>query len=101
MKIYKHWATEKQTILVDGVELTLTCNSGSNISVEDAQRKAKEKAEKIKHKIKGEKHLFDQRECRNFNTCRFIEQVGARHSLNDAIQLHDEITGATFRQLLA
>lgn len=99
MKISKHWVAEKQTILIDGVELTITCYSGSNISVEDAQRKAK--AENIKHKIKVEKHLFDQRECRNFNTCRFIEQVGARHSLNDAIQLHDEITGATFRQLLA
>lgn len=48
MKLYKHWATEKQTILIDG----------SNVSVDDARSRAKEKAEKIKRKVKEEKHLF-------------------------------------------
>jgi hypothetical protein len=42
-----------------------------------------------------------ERESRSFNTCRFIEQVGARHSISDVVQLHDEITGANFRQPLA
>jgi hypothetical protein len=62
MKIFKHWAIEKQTILIDGTEQQITCYGGSNISVEDAQARAKEKAEKIKRKIKGEKHLFDEYE---------------------------------------
>ena len=42
-----------------------------------------------------------ERESRNFNVCKFIEQVGARHSVNDVVHLHDEITGANFRQPLA
>ena len=62
MKIYKHWATEKQTILIDGMKQPITCYGGSNISEEDARRKSQEKAEKVKRKIKGEKHLFDEYE---------------------------------------
>jgi hypothetical protein len=62
MKIYKHWATEKQKIVIDGMEQDITCYGGSNISVEDARIKTKEKAEKVKRKIKGEKHLFDEYE---------------------------------------
>jgi hypothetical protein len=62
MKIYKHWAVEEQKILIDGVEQQITCYGGSNISIEEAQGRAKEKAEKIKRKIKGEKHLFDEYE---------------------------------------
>lgn len=62
MKIYKHWAAEKQTMMVDGAEQQITCYGGSNISMEDARSRAKEKAEKIKRKIKGEKHLFDEYE---------------------------------------
>ena len=54
MKIYKYWVTEKQTILIDGAEQTITCYGGSNVSVEDARRKAQEKAEKVNRKIKGE-----------------------------------------------
>jgi hypothetical protein len=42
-----------------------------------------------------------ERKSRNYSVCRFIEQVGARHSANGVIQLHDEITGANFRQPLA
>jgi hypothetical protein len=42
-----------------------------------------------------------ERESRSFNTCRFIEHVGAKQSLNDIVQLHDEISGANFRQPLA
>jgi len=62
MKIYKYWATEKQKILIDGAEQDVTCYGGSNVSVEEAQLRAKEKAEKVKRKIKGEKHLFDEYE---------------------------------------
>ena len=62
MKIYKYWVTEKQKTLIDGIEQPITCYGGSNISVEDASLKAKEKAEKVKRKIKGEKHLFDEYE---------------------------------------
>ncbi|HET6823727.1 MAG TPA: hypothetical protein VFH34_13855 [Anaerolineales bacterium] len=62
MKIYKYWVTEKQTILIDGAGQTITCYGGSNVSVEDARRKAREKAEKVNRKIKGEKHLFDEYE---------------------------------------
>src|SRR5688572_866034 len=62
MKIYKFWVTEKQKILIDGMGQDITCYGGSNISVEDARSRAREKAEKVKRKIKGEKHLFDEYE---------------------------------------
>jgi len=62
MKIYKYWATEKQTMLIDGVQQAITCYGGSNVSRDEARSRAKEKAEKIKRKIKGEKHLFDEYE---------------------------------------
>jgi hypothetical protein len=62
MKIYKYWVTEKQTILIDGAEQDITCYGGSNISVEDARARALEKIEKVKRKIHGEKHLFDEYE---------------------------------------
>jgi hypothetical protein len=42
-----------------------------------------------------------ERESRNYNVCRFIEQVGTRHPVDNVLQLHDEITGANFRQPLA
>jgi hypothetical protein len=59
MKIYKFWVIEKQKILIDGMEQDITCYGGSNISVEDARLRAKEKAEKVQRKIRGEKNLFD------------------------------------------
>jgi hypothetical protein len=62
MKLYKYWVTEKQQILIDGMEHEITCYGGSNNSEEDARIRAKDKAEKIKRKIKGEKHLFDEYE---------------------------------------
>jgi len=62
MKIYKYWIIEKQKILIDGAEQEVTCYGGSNVSVEDARVKAREKAEKIQRKIAGEKHLFDEYE---------------------------------------
>jgi hypothetical protein len=62
MKIYKYWVVEKQKIVIDGDEQEITCYGGSNISIEDARAKAREKAKKIERKIKGEKHLFDEYE---------------------------------------
>jgi hypothetical protein len=62
MKIYKYWTVEKQTILIDGNRQEITCYGGSNLSVEDARGKAREKAEKIQRKIAGEKHLFEDYE---------------------------------------
>jgi hypothetical protein len=40
-------------------------------------------------------------ESRNFCVCRLIEQMGESHSLDDAVRLHDEITGVSYRQPLA
>ena len=62
MKIYKYWTVEKQKILIDSVEQEVTCYGGSNVSVEDARGKAKEKAQKIQRKIAGERHLFEDYE---------------------------------------
>jgi hypothetical protein len=62
MKLYKYWVAEKQRILIDGEQQEITCYGGSNLSTDDARIKAREKAEKIQRKIKGEKHLFDEYE---------------------------------------
>ena len=62
MKVFKYWATEKQNILIDGTQQEITCYGGSNISVEDAREKAREKAHKIERKIAGDKHLFEDYE---------------------------------------
>ena len=42
-----------------------------------------------------------ERASRNFSVCKFIEQVGARHYEDRAIQIHDEITGVSYSQRLA
>lgn len=62
MKVFKHWVVEKQNILIEGVPQEITCYGGSNVSLEDARAKAREKAQKIERKIAGEKHLFDEYE---------------------------------------
>jgi hypothetical protein len=62
MKLYKYWITEKQRILIDGVEQEITCYGGSNLSTDEARGKAREKVERIQRKIAGEKHLFDEYE---------------------------------------
>jgi hypothetical protein len=62
MKIYKYWVTEKQRISIDGTPQEIVCYGGSNISMEDARLKAREKAQKIERKIAGEKHLFEEYE---------------------------------------
>jgi hypothetical protein len=62
MKIYKYWTVEKQKIIIDGAQQEVTIYGGSNISIDDARGKAREKAEKIQRKIAGEKHLFEDYE---------------------------------------
>jgi len=62
MKLYRYWVTEKQKILIEGVGQEITCYGGSNSSPDEARLRAREKAEKIKRKIKGERHLFDEYE---------------------------------------
>jgi hypothetical protein len=59
MKIFKHWMSEKVTIDIQGEAKQITCYGGSNISIEDAGIKAKEKTEKVKRKITGERGIFD------------------------------------------
>jgi hypothetical protein len=62
MKLYKYWTVEKQNILIDGMQQEINCYGGSNNSAEEAQQRAKEKAEKIQRKIAGERHIFDRYE---------------------------------------
>jgi len=59
MKIFKYWTLEKQTILIEGRKEEIACYGGSNVSVEDARKAAREKAEKIQRKIAGEQELFE------------------------------------------
>ena len=60
MKIYKYGATEKQTILIGDVQQTITTYDRLNVSMDEARSRAKEKAEKIKRKIKGESSRQEQ-----------------------------------------
>src|SRR5688572_32134232 len=62
MKIYKYWTVEKRKILIDNMEQVINCYGGSNISVDEARLRAREKAEKIQRKIAGERHVFDRYE---------------------------------------
>ena len=62
MKLYKYWVAEKQKVLIDDMEQEITCYGGSNYSPDEARARAREKAQKIQRKIRGEKHLFEQYE---------------------------------------
>ena len=62
MKLYKYWTVEKRKLLIDGVEQEINCYGGSNVSIEEAQQRAREKAEKIQRKIAGDRHVFDRYE---------------------------------------
>lgn len=62
---------------------------------------------KVKFPREGDNSEFQQwlsqyeANSRSFNVCRFIEQIGTNHPLNDVIRLHDDLTGINFRQPLA
>jgi hypothetical protein len=67
----------------------------------------KMRAYKVRFPRDGDDSEFEQwltnyeAESRNFCVCRLVEQIGGNHTLNDAIRLHDEITGVNYRQPLA
>jgi hypothetical protein len=62
MKIFKYWQIEKETLSLDGEETVINVYGGSNLSDEDARRQAREKIEKIKQKISGARHVFEDYE---------------------------------------
>lgn len=68
----------------------------------------KMKAYKVKYPREGMDSAFEawlqtyERESRNFNVCRFVEQVGMNsYGTPETVRLHDDITGAALRQALA
>ncbi len=63
---------------------------------------------KVKYPREGMDGAFEnwlqkyERESRNYSVCKFIEQIGvSTFGPTEAIRIHDEMTGATFRQTLA
>ncbi len=62
MKIYRYWAIEKGKISFDQEVKEIKCYGGSNISEADAVAKAREKIAKIKSRIAGDNHVFDDYE---------------------------------------
>lgn len=59
MKLYHYWQIENEKFFIEGNELNIKCYGGSNLSDEDARLRAREKIEKVKRKIAGEKHVFE------------------------------------------
>lgn len=47
MKIYKYWATEKHTMMIDRTEQRITAYGGPNHSEDDARLRARKKQEKL------------------------------------------------------
>lgn len=62
MKIFKYWISEKATVSIQNEPKQITCYGGSNLSLEDAGHRAKDKMEKLKRKIAGERNIFDDYE---------------------------------------
>lgn len=62
MKIYKYWSIERSSIEVQGEMKDLTTYGGSNVSLEEASIHARGKMEKVKLKIQGDRHIFDDYE---------------------------------------
>lgn len=62
MKIYKYWTVEKSRVDIQGEMKELTTYGGSNISLDDAAFNAKAKMEKVRRKIQGDRHIFDDYE---------------------------------------
>ena len=77
MKIYKYWIIEKQKILIDGAEQEVTCYGGSNVSVEDARGKAKEKAQKIQRNISLK--IMSRKSARNY--CKPLTIIQPSHGI--------------------
>lgn len=62
MKIYRYWATEKSKMIFGEEEKEIKCYGGSNTSETEARERAREKLAKIKSKIGGDRHAFDDYE---------------------------------------
>lgn len=62
MKIFKHWTAEKQRVRIQGSETEITTYGGSNVSIDEAALRAKEKMEKVIRKINGESDVFEDYE---------------------------------------
>lgn len=62
MKIFKYWVAESVKIDIQGEIKDLTTYGGSNVSLEDAAQSARGKIEKVKRKIGGDRHVFDDYE---------------------------------------
>jgi len=62
MKLYRYWQVERAKVRVNGDEFELTCYGGSDFSDADAGAKAREKIEKVRRKIAGDAHAFDEYE---------------------------------------
>ena len=62
MKIFKYWIAEKTRINIQGEMKEITTYGGSNISLDDAGIKAREKTDLIKRKINGETDVFEDYE---------------------------------------
>lgn len=62
MKICKFWKLETGSHDIHGEKVEIKCYGGSNLSIEDAARNAKEKIEKVKSKIEGKRDAFEDYE---------------------------------------
>jgi hypothetical protein len=62
MKIFKFWTSEKVTITIDREQREITCWGGSNLSVEDAKVRAREKADLVERKIEGDQEALENYE---------------------------------------
>ncbi|MCZ2127210.1 MAG: hypothetical protein LC099_05480 [Anaerolineales bacterium] len=62
MRIFQHWVTEKVRISIAGEMKEIRVYGGSNVSLDDATSKARQKAELIQRKINGEENLFEDYE---------------------------------------
>lgn len=60
MKIFKHWIAEKRRVNIQGEDKEITTYGGSNVSIEEAAVRAKEKMDKIIRKINGEQDIFEE-----------------------------------------
>ena len=62
MKIFKYWVVEKVRTNVYGETKDFNVYGGSNLSVDDAVQKARQKAELIQRKIEGDVNAFEDYE---------------------------------------
>lgn len=58
MKLFKFWTSEKATLVFDGETKEIHVWGGSNVSLEDAKVRAREKAGLIQHRIDGDRDAF-------------------------------------------